>query len=117
MKAMHTREFWRKNWERYTNNKTICPERDLELKAEFLEGVDISEEKKEKVIKVLAKEVYDYHHKNLVERCKLVGKAKKDHNCLGYTTTNQGLLALRDLVMDFELDCFILSEFKLKYLS
>ena len=117
MKAMHTRDFWRNNWERYVNNRTINPEKDLEYKTRFLEGVNIPLEDKEKVIKVLAKEVYDYHRKLLVERNKMVERANKNPNCLGYTTILQEVSALRDLTMEFELDCFLLSEFKVKYLE
>ena len=117
MKAMHTRDFWRNNWERYVNNRTINPEKDLEYKTRFLEGVNIPLGDKEKVIKVLAKEVYDYHRKLMVERNKMVERANKNPNCLCYTTILQGVSALRDLTMEFELDCFLLSEFKVKYLE
>lgn len=121
MKAIHTREFWMKNRDRYSNSKTIDPEKDLAYRVRFLDSLDLPESEKEQVrhavTKTEAQNVYGYHRKQLLERCKVVERAQKDPNCLGYTTQIQTVSALRDLVYGFELDCFILSEFKREHLS
>lgn len=121
MKAIHTKEFWERNKDRFITGKTINPEKDLQRLLRYLDTLQLPEEELKKVkgivTKAEAQKVYDTHRKELLERMKLVEKANKNPNCLGYTTKIQEVNALRELTLGFELDCFILSEFKDKHLN
>lgn len=115
MKSVHTEEYYRSYMDvlmkKYRRSADL--EESLRIMMNGLE--DLPPQAFEAVRKLHAQKVADDCKAHLLKTKKTINNVKSGRASLGYTTMNQEISAMHDLVEGFEFTCLCLADFMKKY--
>ena len=115
MKAVHGEEYFRKNMDVLMEKYRKHADLEKELRVMMMGLEELPEQALEVVRKMYAQQIADNCKANLLKTKKTIIDIKAGRASLGYTTLNQEISAMHDLVEGFEFTCLCLADFKKKY--
>lgn len=116
MKAIHSREYYIENWDKFlkpSNDRDYMNlEAELEHEVHLFDGADLPEQALDVIRSMKAQEIIAKADKAVRERMQTIKDLESGRSSLGYTSERQEVAAMADLRRRWEFNCLQLSIFK-----
>lgn len=119
MKAVHTREFYQKNWDRFIQKVpgetyiNLGASLDREMRPYREAGLD--EQALGVIEKMEARKLYDNANSLVHHMMYIIGEVEAGRSSFGYITQDQEISARHEYRLRFEFNCYQLALFREKY--
>lgn len=112
MKTNFTKEFYEEHFDRFIKESKMNLEEELQIKTDFLNGIDIPEDSVKKIKTTYAKEIAKKTEEELKKRMAIIRDIESGKASLGYSDLHQSAVETSRYIRIFEFDCYQLSKFK-----
>lgn len=119
MKAIFTREYYEKNWDRFIQkvpgDSYINMEAELDREMKVYRETDLDEQALSVIEKMLARKIYDKAMHLVRAMMRTIEDVEAGRSSFGYTTQLQEIQARADYRKRFEFNCVQLAHFRERY--